>query len=52
MLGISAFRVLTCLQVITVPAHFDERQKGATLKAASMAGLPESRVQLLQGGGA
>jgi hypothetical protein len=35
------------MQVIAVPAHFDDRQRSATLEAAQMAGL--SRVQLLQG---
>ena len=30
-----------------MPAHFDERQRAATLLAAQLAGLP--RVQLLQG---
>lgn len=34
-------------QVIAVPAHFDNRQRSATLEAARKAGL--SRVQLLQG---
>ena len=33
--------------MVTVPAHFDERQRAATLLAAQLAGLP--RVQLLQG---
>ena len=35
------------LQVIAVPAHFDEVQRRATLKAAEIAGLDQ--VQLLQG---
>ena len=41
---VNAWRVR---QVVTVPAHFDEQQRAATLLAAQMAGLP--RVQLLQG---
>ena len=32
---------------MTVPAYFNEQQRGATLMAAQMAGIP--RVQLLQG---
>jgi hypothetical protein len=39
------------MQVVTVPAHFNERQLGATRQAACLAGLPESQVQLLQGAG-
>ena len=35
------------LQIITVPAHFDERQKTATVEAAMLGGL--KRVRLLQG---
>lgn len=37
------------LQVVTVPAHFNERQLGATRQAASLAGLPDRQVLLLQG---
>lgn len=35
------------MQVIAVPAHFNQVQQNATLKAAELAGLKE--VQLLQG---
>ena len=35
------------VQVIAVPAHFDEVQRQATLRAAKIAGL--ENVQLLQG---
>ena len=35
------------MKVIAVPAHFDEMQRQATLRAAHMAGL--KHVQLLQG---
>ena len=35
------------LQVITVPAHFNERQRAATVQAGMLGGL--KRVRLLQG---
>ncbi len=35
------------LQVITVPAHFNERQRAATAEAGALGGL--KRVRLLQG---
>ena len=40
--------LLTRVQVIAVPAHFNDKQQQATLTAAKLAGLEE--VQLLQGG--
>ncbi len=43
----SRYQWCSALQVVTVPAHFDEQQRAATLLAAQLAGLP--RVQLLQG---
>jgi hypothetical protein len=39
--------IATALQVIAVPAHFDNVQRQATLRAAKVAGL--ENVQLLQG---
>ena len=39
--------MLSMAQVIAVPAHFNEQQRRATLKAAHLAGLEQ--VQLLQG---